>query len=145
MSENEETESQATGSDGETSNQTDTSQDTPVQTGAASDLLATVAAQIASSNDVVREKVIASLVDKEIEDRVSLLRNALDNRKKQENELRRIKPDVKVVDAKGATISQGYSPGEQKKLKEAQEHYDKSNAILEAALAKGDFSKLKNK
>lgn len=108
-------------------------------------VIAAVSERVNNSAPDVREKLITTLSDRQIQERVELLDAGLKKLKELDVAIKKIKPDHIVMDAKGAEISSGYSKAVVEELKKAQEAHQKMEEALNLALDKNDFSKLKDK
>lgn len=105
-------------------------------------ILAEVAAAISDSTKEVRNRLVASLVSKEIQSRAELLGKALEERMQMGSELQKIKPDVLAYDENGKETSSSWSKEQAKRLKETKEKLAKIDKKIELALS-GDWSKIK--
>lgn len=124
---------------------------------AAGDLLAEVAGALKGSVEAVRGAVVKTLVDKEKNNRVSILLKGLEKKAQLQNELKAIKPPskkvFKLVDGKMQEVEATYTQDEvkkfneetkafNKKLKEATDKFNKFANLLDTALAGADPEKL---
>lgn len=147
----------------DTTNQTSTEATAPAEgataskASAAGDLLSEVAGALKGSVSAVRETVVKTLVDKEKNNRVSILLKGLDKKAQLQNELKGIKPPskkvFKLVDGKMQEVEATYTQDEvkkhneetkayNKKLKEATDKFNKFANLLDTALAGADPEKL---
>ena len=105
-------------------------------------LLSLISEKLKEKNFTIREKVVESCVNKEIDKRVETLNKALKTRATAHNEVRKLdKPDVKAFDSEGKVISEVFSGERFKELKKAREKLEKIDTAIDKAL-EGDFSKL---
>lgn len=147
----------------DTSNQTSTGTDAPAEgataskVSAAGDLLTEVAGALKGSAEAVRGVVVKTLVDKEKNNRVSILLKGLDKKAQLQNELNGIRPPGKknfaLVNGNMVEIQAVYTPEEvkkhkeetkqyAKKLKEATEKFNKFSNLLDTALSGSEPERL---
>ena len=109
-----------------------------------SEVLSIVAERLGSSGTAVRERVIDTLVEREVVSRVEVLDKGLAKRSEYERELRKIsKPDVETYDAEGKPVSATYSKARIDELKKSREQLTKLEGAIDKALVSNDFSKLR--
>lgn len=106
------------------------------------DVLKDVAEQIKNSQPEVRKRLVAVLVDRELDNRVSLLDKALTKRAECERELHKARPDQISYDVDGRVVSENYSKAKFEERKKLLEQQNKLETALTGALG-GDFKKLK--
>lgn len=107
-------------------------------------LLALVAEKVKESGPVVYQRMVETLVEKEISDRVNLLDKALQKRFQLQVDLRKAnKPDVETFNADGSTATQSFTKGKLEEIKKAKEALEKHEQALEKALASNDWNRLK--
>lgn len=98
--------------------------------------------RVNNSTEKVKERVVEALTERELKSRESLIISALDKLSEMDRDLRKLKPDTKVVGPDGETLQEGFTPAKYEELKKAKEQKEKLEAALEKAFA-GDFQKLK--
>lgn len=88
----------------------------------------------------VETEVIEALVGREVKRRSEALVQAIDSLAKMENEIKRFKPDIVLLNEEGKETSANYSPAKFKERKELSEKINKyTNAINKALGDKHDF------
>jgi len=97
-------------------------------------LMADVAQKIAGSNSYVYDRLVGSMVDEKVSERVSVLTKAFQKRSQLAGELKGIKPDNVSVDKNGAVLSEGFSPAKQKALKKATDSLNSLHNAMESCL-----------
>lgn len=110
----------------------------------AKNLLAEVADKIKGAGDDIRNRLVTSMVEKELASRVDALDKAFQKRFELLGNLGKVNraDDVKK-DADGKVIFESYSDARREEIKKAKEALEKHENALEKALTTNDFSKLK--
>lgn len=109
-----------------------------------SEVLSTVAERLGNSGPAVRERVIDTLVEREVASRAEALDKALAKRNEYTRELRKLeKPDVEQFDADGKVTSSSFSKARVDELKKAREGLTKLEGAIDKALTNNDFAKLR--
>jgi hypothetical protein len=111
---------------------------------AAKKVLIDVAERIKNARGDVRERLIGTLVEREIGQRVDVLDKALSKREQLERDIRKLKPDDVSYDGDGNVVSAHYSKAKYEELKKAKDKLAKLDTAIEKALADNDFGKLKD-
>jgi phenylalanyl-tRNA synthetase beta subunit len=105
-------------------------------------LLSEIAKNVKAADAEVREKVVQSRINKEINSRVEALDKALGLRASMQNNIRKLeRPDVKTFNTDGSVASASLSATQYKELKQAKEKIGKVDKAIKLALG-GDYSKL---
>jgi hypothetical protein len=108
------------------------------------DILSEVAEKIGQSTPQVRERVIDSLVEREVAARTDILDKALAKRTELDREIRKLqKPDVEQFDHEGKVMSASFSKARVDELKKAREGLEKLEKAIDKAITDNDFSKVK--
>lgn len=106
-------------------------------------LLAQVAERVKGSGDVIQERYIDTLVQKEISERVGLLDKAMQKRFTCLSELNKVnRPDIEAFDAEGKLVVGHFSKERIKAIRDAKEQLGKVENAIDKALG-GDWSKVK--
>jgi hypothetical protein len=106
-------------------------------------LLAQVAERVKGAGDVIQERYIDTLVQKEITERVGLLDKAMQKRFTCLSELNKVnRPDIEAFDAEGKLVSGNFSKERIKAIREAKEALAKVENAIDKALG-GDWQKVK--
>lgn len=90
--------------------------------------------QIKAGNQSVREKVIDRFVQEELASRANLLFTAITDREKKVIEVKKIKPNSKLVNPGNGQVTESYTTDEFEKLKKAQELVVKIDKAIMAAM-----------
>jgi len=115
----------------------------PAKENKAKGLLAQVAERVKGAGDVIQERYIDTLVQKEISERVALLDKAMQKRFTCLSELNKVnRPDVETFDADGKLVTGTYTKERIKAIREAKEQLGKVENAIDKALG-GDWSKVK--
>lgn len=101
-----------------------------------------VANGLANSGPTVRSMVTDLLVKKELERRTSLIVQAVGEIDKLDAQIRKTKPDQKILSATGEVVSEGYSPAKHQELTKAQARRKKIEDAVNLALEQNNFSKI---
>lgn len=104
------------------------------------DILAEVAETLKNSNDVVRGRLTAMLVERKLASRVDVLDKALSKLNDCRNELRKMKPDQ--VSFVNGEKQEAFSKDSWEKKSKAEEAMSKLEKALESALSGENFDKL---
>lgn len=107
------------------------------------DVLNEVTLMVKKSSETVRSRLISSLVEREIVNRVDLLDKSLLKLREAKKELDKVKADVETFDETGNKVSSSYSKTKYEERKKAQESKDKLEKAIEQALEGEGFDKLK--
>jgi len=97
----------------------------------------------ASTNGTIREMVVDSLTEVEVNRRAKLLESALDKRDQLYKELNGIKPDQVQCDANGAVANEFWTKGQAKKRQQATEKLNKLDKAIDKAVTDADYDNLK--
>jgi nitrate reductase NapAB chaperone NapD len=109
-----------------------------------SELLGTVAEKIGASGPAIRERVIDTLVEREVAARTDVLDKALAKRSEIGRELQKLqKPDVEAYDVEGKLVSATFSKARTEELKKKREEQERLEKAIDKALVDNDFAKLK--
>ena len=103
-----------------------------------------IADQIAGSSTVVREIVIRTMVDAEVNRRTNMLVEAIQKAEQQRRELRKFKPDQISYTENGEVASATWSKEVLEDKKKATEKLEKLERAIEKALTAGEFNDLSN-
>lgn len=126
------------------SGSSDSSESPPDAQSAALGLMADIAERVKTSAPLVRQRFIDSQVDKEVSDRVGLLDRGMQKRFQLKNDLKKIDfPDQVFYDQDKKPVMQGYTKPRLEEIRKAKEALGKFEGILERAISKDDWSKLK--
>jgi len=98
----------------------------------------------ASTNGTIREMVVEQLVEVEVGNRGTLLKDALDFRDSLFKEFNKVKPDQVQCDETGKVVNEFWSKGRAKELKEVTEKLHKLDGAINKAVEKADYENLKN-
>jgi hypothetical protein len=101
-----------------------------------------ISEKIKGSTDQVSGRVIDQLVEAEVAKRAESIATGLDIEKRLSLDLKKIKPDQKIVDAEGKLIQEGFSPAKQQDLQKLTERLQRCQAALDKAIGEQDFQKL---
>lgn len=108
------------------------------------DLDSSVKTLLTQSTPSLKNRVVNTLVEKELTTRHDKLLKALDMIKEAEKELKKIKPDVEHFDADGNPEKPKYTKTQLDALKAAKKKIADINEAIALALDKGDVTKLNN-
>lgn len=95
------------------------------------------------TTDVVEEDLVKVVSNREIAKRSSALATLLELIQRQENDIRKIKPDLEQYAEDGTPTGVFYSKGQSEALKRARERLDKMEKAFEKGI-KGDLSDVYN-
>ena len=110
----------------------------------AKEMLAEVADKIKGSGEAIRQRLVESMVEKEVASRVEILDKAFQKRFELIGALGKInRADEVKKDADGKVIFESWSDQRREEVKKAKEALEKHENALEKALTTNDFSKLK--
>jgi len=110
----------------------------------AKNLLAEVADKIKGAGDDIRNRLVMSMVEKELASRVETLDKAFQKRYELLMNLGKVnRADEVKKDGDGKIILESYSDARREEIKKAKETLDKHENALEKALTTNDFAKLK--
>lgn len=112
-------------------------------TGTGIDILAEVASTLKSSSETVKKRLVDTLVEREVVNRVDMLDKALVRLKDAKKEFDKIKPDVDSFDADGKLVSSLYSKAKADERKKAGELKEKLEKAIDQALSGESFDKLR--
>lgn len=109
------------------------------------DLLSKISDQVKVSKDKVCQRLVDQRVEAELDKRAELLDKALTLHSSAIKEQRKLeKPDVKVHDAEGKVVREGFSSALTKKRSEAKAKVLKIEKAISAALDDADWGQLSN-
>lgn len=108
------------------------------------DIQAQVKDQVKTSTDQVVKQLVNSLVEIEVNNRVDLLRKAIEAGDTINKEIQKIKPDQTSYDSAGKVVSETYSKTKVEELKKANAKLEKVNKAIDKYIDTGDISDLKN-
>lgn len=110
----------------------------------AAGLLAEVSDKIKGAGDAIRNRLVETMVEKELASRVDCLDKAFQKRFELLNNLNKInRADTETYDADGKVATQSYTKPRLEEIKKAKEALEKHENALEKALTSNDFTKLK--
>lgn len=92
----------------------------------------------------VEDKIIAALVDREVNRRSDALTKAIDNLSKMEGERKRIKPDNVSYNEDGTVKDQSYSKAKTEEIKKLDQKIDKHTKAITKALENQDYGDVYN-
>lgn len=107
------------------------------------DILTEVAATLKNSSDAVKTRLVSTLVEREVLNRVDVLDKALVKLKDVKKDLEKVKPDQETFDVDGKLISSGYSKVKADERKKAIDLKDRLEKAIELALSGDGFDKLR--
>jgi hypothetical protein len=108
------------------------------------DVLGEVSDLLKNSSEKVKERLVSTLVEREIASRVDLLDKALVKLKEAKKELDKIKPDIETFDEQGNKQAGQFSKAKWEEKKKATENKEKLEKAVEAALSGESFDKLRD-
>lgn len=103
-----------------------------------------VAEQISAIAPKVEDKVVGTLVDRELVKRSDALVNVMDKLDKANKDFKRLVADVKTYDEKGTVLTETFSKARIDERAKAQKQIDKMTGAINKALEKGDFGDVYN-
>ncbi len=110
----------------------------------ANGLLAEVADKIKTSGEAIRGRLVASMVEKELAQRVECLDKAFQKRFELINNLNKVnRADEVKKDGDGKVIFESWSDARREEVKKAKEALEKHENALEKALSTNVYDKLK--
>lgn len=98
---------------------------------------------LSASSDQVAEAVVKKLTEIEIENRVSIIITTLNKRDELLSNLKKIKPDSKVLNADGTIIHEGYSPKVIEEKNKLEKDFKEITEAIESALTSSNYDKIK--
>lgn len=102
-----------------------------------------IAEKISTIAPAVEDKIITSLVDRELNRRSDAVVKAIDALSKMEAEMKKIKPE-NTFDAKGEKISEYFTKAKIEEKNKLQQKIDKYTKAIEKALEKADYGDVYN-
>lgn len=110
----------------------------------AQEMLAEVSEKIKGSGEVIRQRLVDAMVEKELAQRVEVLDKAFAKRFELIAALNKVnRADEVKKDADGKVIFESWSDARREEVKKAKEALEKHENALEKALISNEFSKLK--
>lgn len=103
-----------------------------------------VTSALANSGETVRQKVIDTLVDQELNKRSEAIVRGLNEQSKLKKEAFKIKPDILAYDDQGQEVSANWSKAKLEEKKKNEDKLSKLEKALEKALDKNDYGDLNN-
>lgn len=103
-----------------------------------------VAEQITAIAPQVEDKVVTTLVTRELDRRSNAMVQVLDKLDQEEKAFRKLKPDQASYDDKGAQISTWYSKSKKEEREKLEKRINKMKAALNKALDKSEFGDVFN-
>jgi hypothetical protein len=124
-------------------------QNSPSESGKTSsgEVLAAVAAKVNSSSSEVRDRVVATLVERELAVRTETVEKTVAKLKELSGEFKKIRADVVAYDESGVTVTSNWSKEQLEKKNKARAKVDQLEKALGTYFEKGDadsFNKLKD-
>jgi len=98
------------------------------------DVLNMVKEKLASSASDVQSRLVDSLTNKEIQDRVALLTRSLEKLKELKKAFDKIKPDLESYDENEKLIGKSFSKAKNEEKKKTREKMDKLDSAVTKAL-----------
>ena len=104
-----------------------------------------VAEKLSGISPAVSERVVDTLVEKEVNRRVEMITQGLAKLSDMEREMRKLnKPDVETFNHDGSPANVGFTKQKLDDISKQQQKMDKLTKALDNAIDKGDFGDLNN-